>query len=100
MGITSVMEKMDYGELTEEIRRTMRRSARDAVQLGFMLRLVAEYPQRQFYWRKDMTDEYYFHLLEKGKKGYGGTRYDEKYRNAVDSETYLVEFLKNLQKKG
>lgn len=62
--------------------------------------VVAEYPQRQDYYRKDMADEYYFHLLEKGKEGYGGTRYGEKYRNAVDSESYLVEFLKNLQKKG
>lgn len=61
--------------------------------------IVAEHPQRQDYWRKDARDEYFFHLLEKGKKGYGNTRYDEKYRNTPDSETYLVEFLKDLQKK-
>lgn len=62
--------------------------------------VVAEYPQRQDYWHEDAEDEYFFHLLEKGKKGYGKIRYDEKYRHTADSETYLVEFLKNIQKKG
>ncbi len=61
--------------------------------------IVAEHPQRQDYWRKEPRDEYFFHLLEMGKKGYGQARYDEKYRNTPDSETYLVEFLKDLQKK-
>lgn len=61
--------------------------------------IVAEYPKRLGYWREEAEDEYFFHLLEKDKEGYGQTRYDEKYRNATDSETYLVEFLKKLQKK-
>lgn len=61
--------------------------------------IVAEYPKRRDYWREEAADEYFFHLLEKDKEGYGQTRYDEKYRNATDCETYLVEFLKKLQKK-
>ena len=61
--------------------------------------VVAEYPQRLCYWRDEPTDEHYFHLLEKNKMGYQ-TRYDEQYRQQTDSETYLVEFLKNIQKKG
>lgn len=62
--------------------------------------VVAEYPQRYCYWNGRWKDEHYFHLLEKDKKGYNGNAYDEQYRNQTDSETYLVEFLKNLQKKG
>lgn len=61
--------------------------------------IVAEYPQRDLYWKKAQKDEVFYHLLEKNKKGYSYT-YDEKYRHKEDSETYLVEFLKNLQKKG
>lgn len=61
--------------------------------------VVAEYPQRLCYWRDESIDEHYFHLLEKNKMGYQ-TRYDEQYRQQTDSETYLVEFLKNIQKKG
>lgn len=61
--------------------------------------VVAEYPQRYNYWDGKKKDECFYHLLEKSKKCYHGT-YDEKYRHSTDSETYLVEFLKNLQKKG
>ncbi len=61
--------------------------------------VVAEYPQRPVYWKGGMEDEYYYHLLEKDKQGYNRT-YDERYRQQADSESYLVEFLKNLQKKG
>ena len=61
--------------------------------------VVAEYPQRNQYWINTRKDEKYYHLLEKGKKTYGGKTYDESYRHQTDSETYLVEFLKNLQKK-
>ena len=62
--------------------------------------VVAEYPQRYCYWNGRRKDEHYFHLIEKDKKGYNGNAYDEQYRQQTDSETYLVEFLKNLQKKG
>ena len=61
--------------------------------------VVAEYPQRNQYWNNTRNDEKYYHLLEKGKKTYKGETYDESYRHQTDSATYLVEFLKNLQKK-
>ena len=61
--------------------------------------VVTEYPKRHSYWSDERHDERYYHLLEKNKKGYKKT-YDESYRHKEDSETYLVEFLKDLQKKG
>lgn len=61
--------------------------------------VVAEYPQRHTYYSSEYQDEHYYHLLEKNKKGYKEL-YDEQYRQQTDSETYLVEFLKDLQKKG
>ncbi len=61
--------------------------------------VVAEYLQRQDYWKKNkIEDEHFYHLLQAGKEGYG-FNYNEKYRNSTDSETYLVDFLKNLRKK-
>lgn len=61
--------------------------------------VVAEYPQRQCYRKKNkIEDEHFYHLLQAGKEGYG-FNYNEKYRNSTDSETYLVDFLKNLRKK-
>ncbi len=61
--------------------------------------VVAEYLQRQDYYKKNKTeDEHFYHLLQIGKEGYK-FKYNEKYRNGTDSETYLVDFLKNLQKK-
>ena len=62
--------------------------------------VVAEYLQRQDYYKKNKTeDEHFYHLLQIGKEGYK-FKYNEKYRNGTDSETYLVDFLKNLQKKS
>lgn len=61
--------------------------------------VVAEYPQRYQYWTGNREDEYQYHLLEKEKQGYDKKKYDEVYRHNPDSETYLVEFLKNIQKK-
>ena len=66
-------------------------------------RLIAvEYPERINEWTgKDKKDSYNFHLLEKNKKPYGGGKaYDKQYVSATDSETYLIEFIKNLQKNG
>jgi len=60
--------------------------------------VVTEYPERFCYWNGKRQDERYYHLLEKNKKGYK-TVYDEVYRHKEDPETYLVEFLKNLQNK-
>lgn len=61
--------------------------------------VVTEYPKRHSYWSDSLEDEYYFHLLQKNKKGYKKT-YDELYRHKEDSETYLIEYLKELQKGG
>lgn len=61
--------------------------------------VVAEYPNRFSYWSNKRDDEYYYHLLEKNKKGYKKV-YDEEYRHAPDSETYLTEFLKRVQKNN
>lgn len=60
--------------------------------------IVAEYPQRHCYWKRDKENQHYYHLLEKGYKGYDGNVYDKQYLQSTDSETYLVDFLKNLQK--
>lgn len=61
--------------------------------------IVEEYLQRAQYWDpKKLYDEHHYHLLEKDRKGYNGTLFDNRYCHSADSETYLVEFLKNLQK--
>lgn len=60
--------------------------------------VVAQYPQRQCYWKKNkIEDEHFYHLLQSNKEGYK-FRYNEKFRNNTDNETYIVDFLKNLQK--
>ena len=61
--------------------------------------IVAEYPHRKCHWNDEWKDEYFYHLLEKGKSSYTGT-YDESFRNQTDSETYLLDFIKKVQKKG
>ncbi|MGE9943167.1 DNA-directed RNA polymerase subunit alpha C-terminal domain-containing protein [Bariatricus sp. SGI.161] len=63
--------------------------------------IVDEYPQRRMYWNyKEFTDEHYYHLLEKNRKYYGSDKtFEHQYVHSTESETYLVEFLKNLQKK-
>lgn len=63
--------------------------------------IVSEYPKRQCYWSYEQEDQHYYHLLEKDKKmHYDSERtYDEKYQQNADSETYMIEFLKNLQTK-
>lgn len=60
--------------------------------------VVAEYPQRHSYYSREVRDEIFYHLISKNKVT-DGEVYDEKYRHAAHSETELVEFLKNLQKK-
>ena len=62
--------------------------------------VVAEYPQRRVYWKpNEFADEHYYHLLEKNCKCCTSEkRFDRTYMHSTDSETYLVEFLKNLQK--
>lgn len=62
--------------------------------------VVTEYAQREQGWKCEPRDEHHYHLLEKGKRK-AGTRnetYDQQYIHYAESKTYLVEFLKNLQK--
>lgn len=63
--------------------------------------IVTEYPKRRMYWRpNEFSDEYHYHLLEKNRKYYGSDKtFEHQYVHSTDSETYLVEFLKNLQKR-
>ena len=42
MSIDVAIRSLGYDEITQEIKRTMRRSAKDAVQLGYMLRRVMD----------------------------------------------------------
>lgn len=60
---------------------------------------MAEYPQRHSYYSREVRDEIFYHLITKNKVT-DGEVYDEKYRHATHSETELIGFLKNLQKKG
>ena len=60
--------------------------------------VVAEYPQRECEWSSEKRDEHYYHLIQENRKGYGSRTYNCKYTNSTDSKTYLIEFLKNLQK--
>lgn len=64
--------------------------------------VVTEYLDRIMEWNgEEKRDSCYFHLLEKNKKAYGNKKtYDKQYVHAPDSETYLVEFLKWLQKNA
>lgn len=62
--------------------------------------VVAEYPQRRMYWKaNEFADEHYYHLLDKHREWYGTDKtFEQQYAHSTDSETNLVEFLKNLQK--
>ena len=62
--------------------------------------VVAEYPHRRINWKpNEFADEHYYHLLEKNCKCCASEKkFDRTYMHSADSETYLVEFLKNLQK--
>lgn len=64
--------------------------------------VVAEYPRRRMYWKSnEFEDEHHYHLLEKHRKFYGTEKtFEQQFVHSTDSETYLVEFLKNLQKGG
>ena len=62
--------------------------------------VVAEYPRRRMYWKSnEFEDEHHYHLLEKHRKFYGTDKtFEQQYVHSTDSETSLIEFLKNLQK--
>ena len=62
--------------------------------------VVAEYPQREQFWHCAPRDEHFYHLLEKNREKYATANdvYDRQYTHDTDSETYLVEFLKKIQR--
>lgn len=65
-------------------------------------RLIAcEYPLRECEWTTEPRDEVFYHLLLKNKERYGKGKgiYDEKFRHTTSSETYIIEFLKNMKNK-
>ncbi len=63
--------------------------------------VVAEYPQRSDYWDgRKKVDEHYYHLLEKNRVDFNKRVYNAQYGQSTDSETYLIDFLKRLQKGG
>lgn len=62
--------------------------------------VVAEYPRRRMCWKaNEFEDEHHYHLLDKHRKFYGTDKtFEQQYVHSTDSETSLIEFLKNLQK--
>lgn len=52
MSLELTIKSMEFANLNNEIKRTMRRSARDAVQLGYMLRIMLEEKK----WESAYTD--------------------------------------------
>lgn len=62
--------------------------------------VVAEYPRRRMYWKSnEFEDEHHYHLLDKHRKFYGTDKtFEQQFVHSTDSETSLIEFLKNLQK--
>lgn len=62
--------------------------------------VVAEYPKRRMYWKpNEFSDEHHYHLLDKHREWYGTDKtFEQQYVHSTDSETSLIEFLKNLQK--
>lgn len=62
--------------------------------------VVAEYPKRRMYWKpNEFADEHHYHLIDKHREWYGTDKtFEQQYVHSTDSETSLVEFLKNLQK--
>lgn len=62
--------------------------------------VVTEYPRRRMYWKaNEFEDEHHYHLLDKHRKFYGTDKtFEQQFVHSTDSETSLIEFLKNLQK--
>lgn len=63
--------------------------------------VVEEYLERELYWGKDKRDSHFFHLLQKEKLKYEKNKtYENKYEHDTTSMTEIVEYLKEIQKKG
>lgn len=102
-GLTTAIDAMDFEELNKTIRITMRRSAKDAVQLGYMLRRVLEerlwaegYDNYDEYLQRELRMEYTvasrFIGINK-KYSYGGKSMDIKEEYQDYSQSLLVEML-------
>lgn len=63
--------------------------------------IVEEYRDREAYWGNDKRNYNYFHLLQKEKLKYEKNKtYEKKYEHDTTSMTEIVEYLKDIQKKG
>jgi hypothetical protein len=63
--------------------------------------VVDEYRDREYFWSDKKKDEQHYHLLQMKKPAYGGTKtFEQKYMHQTSSMTEIVEYLKELQKKG
>jgi hypothetical protein len=63
--------------------------------------IVDEYRDREYYWSDKKKDEQHYHLLRMKKPAYGGTKtFEQKYMHQTSSMTEIVDYLKDLQKKG
>lgn len=65
-------------------------------------RLIAEeYLQRESSWENKKYDQVYYHLVQKNKRKYrSDATYDEKFNHSSTGESEIVEYLKQIQKKG
>jgi len=65
-------------------------------------RLIAEeYLQREPSWGNEKYDRVYYHLVQKNRRKYRSeATYDEKFDHSSTSESEIVEYLKQIQKKG
>lgn len=63
--------------------------------------IVEEYQDREAYWGNDKRNYNYFHLLQKEKLKYEKNKtYEKKYEHDTSSMTEIVDYLKDIQKKG
>ena len=62
--------------------------------------VAAEFPDREWNWGSNRSDDVYYHLIEKGKRKRDSIlTYDDKYQYHGTCETEIVEYLKKIQQK-
>jgi hypothetical protein len=63
--------------------------------------VVEEYRDREYYWSASKKDEKHYHLLQMHKPAYERNKiFEQKYVHQTASMTEIVDYLKDLQKKG